>query len=55
MKRFLIGTTIALGLVVTTIATSIDAYQVCSTAMQVTFKNGVNLVVDAECGISLWR
>lgn len=42
-----IATTIMIG-------ATVDAYQVCSTAMQVTFKNGTNLVLDMETGIELY-
>lgn len=48
---------IAIAAIVTTvmITSTIDAYQVCSTALQVTFKNGVNLVLDAETGMDIYR
>lgn len=51
MKKFLIGTAIVVGMMVTTV----DAYQVCWTGLQVTFKNGVNLMIDADYGIGLWK
>lgn len=50
MKRFLAS----LLVVGTLLVATVDAYQVCSTAMQVTFKNGTNLVLDMETGIDLY-
>lgn len=51
MKKLMAMAVIATTLMVSTI----DAYQVCATALQVTFKNGVNLVLDAETGMDIYR
>lgn len=50
MKKLITTALIATTLMVSTI----DAYQVCATALQVTFKNGVNLILDMETGIELY-
>lgn len=34
---------------------SIAAYQTAPGAIQMTFKNGYNLVIDTETGVDLWK
>ena len=51
MKKILAGLLIIGSMA---IATTVDAYQVCSTAMQVTFKNGTNIVLDLETGLEIF-
>lgn len=50
MKKILAGLLIIGSLAITTV----DAYQVCSTAIQVTFKNGTNAVLDLETGLEIF-
>lgn len=51
MKRLIATIAIATTIV---IGASVQAYQVCSTAMQVTFKNGTNIVLDLETGLDIY-
>ena len=50
MKKILAGLLIIGSMAIATV----DAYQVCSTAMQVTFKNGTNVVLDLETGLEVF-
>lgn len=50
MRKFLAGLLIIGSMAITTV----DAYQVCSDAMQVTFKNGTNIVLDMETGLEIF-
>lgn len=48
MKKLVLGIVTTVALAGAVIVSNIDAYQVCDTALQVTFKNGVNFYVDTQ-------
>lgn len=48
MKRILIKISIIVSILVILGISNIEAYQTCNSALQVTFKNGINLYVDTE-------
>lgn len=48
MKKLVLGIVTSVAIFGAVVISQVDAYQTCDTALQVTFKNGVNFYVDTQ-------